>query len=431
MQPPPFSKYEDTLSFLFNQLPMYQKIGKVAYKKDLTNTLALSHEAGNPHDKIKTIHVAGTNGKGTVSHLIAFALQRQGYKVGLYTSPHYKDFRERIKINGKYVDKKYIVNFINKHSESIQKISPSFFELTVVMAFDYFHKENVDVAVIEVGLGGRLDSTNIINPLLSVITNISFDHTDMLGNTLELIAAEKAGIIKKNTPVIIGEYQKEIKSIFQKKAKEEKSNLYYSNDLIDLSLVKENNFINQYDINLKDHSFLFKTDLNSDFHFKNLITAFAAIKKLENFFYFDYNKIFKNFINFKDEIRYMGRWQVLQKKPLVILDSAHNEAGIKHAIEKLKKIKRNKLHIVLGVVRDKKLDDVMPILPKEAIYYFVNAKIPRALLAEELRQISLEYDLIGKSYKSVKIGYNAALKKANEKDIILIIGSIFVAAEVL
>lgn len=427
----PFTSYEDTLAFMFSQLPMYQKVGSTAFKKDLTNTIALSNVVGRPHEKIKTVHVAGTNGKGTVSHLLAFALMRQGYKVGLYTSPHYRDFRERIKINGIYIDKKYVVNFVNKYYEEIQKIKPSFFEMTVVLAYDYFSTQNVDIAIIEVGLGGRLDSTNIITPLLSVITNISFDHTDMLGNTLELIAAEKAGIIKHKVPVIIGEKQKETKKVFSTKAKATSSKIDFAEDIINLELSKKSKFLNLYHITTGDEMYSFKTDLISDYHFKNIITAFASLKKLESIFNIDYHKVFKNFIKFKEEVKYIGRWQIINQKPLVIIDSAHNEAGIKYAVEKIKNIRKRTLHIVFGVVKDKKLDSVLPFLPDKAVYYFVNARLPRALPAEELKNIAKQHDLIGKSYKSVKLGYNAALRNSEVNDVILVIGSIFIAAELI
>ena len=426
-----FTKYKDTLDFLFSQLPMYQRIGSAAYKKDLTNTLLLCHHLGNPQNKIKTIHVAGTNGKGTVSHLIAYALQKQGLKVGLYTSPHYKDFRERIKINGDFVPKKFVTQFVNDNIDKIQEIKPSFFEITAAMAFDYFHKSEVDVAVIEVGLGGRLDSTNVITPLLSVITNISFDHVDMLGDTLEKIAGEKAGIIKKNIPVIIGEKQKDIKHVFETKAKKEESKLSYASNKI--KILKDNNKNIQRQVTLRSgvNEINLKTTLVAPYHLKNFITAFGALRLLEKNFDINYKKIEKDFIHFSDVIKYWGRWQLVGKKPITILDSAHNEAGITQALMQLKSYDANKLHFVLGFVKDKDIDKILTLFPKDALYYFCKADIPRGLDASELQQKCEEKELLGKAYKSVSSAFNAAKMKAKAKDIIYVGGSIFVTAEVI
>lgn len=426
-----FTKYKDTLDFLFSQLPMYQRIGSAAYKKDLTNTLLLCHHLGNPQNKIKTIHVAGTNGKGTVSHLIAYALQKQGLKVGLYTSPHYKDFRERIKINGDFVSKKFVTQFVNDNVNKIREIKPSFFEITAAMAFDYFHKSEVDVAVIEVGLGGRLDSTNVITPLLSVITNISFDHVDMLGDTLEKIAGEKAGIIKKNIPVIIGEKQKDIKHVFEAKAKQEESKLSYASNKI--IILKDNNKNIQRKLTLRSgvNEINLKTTLVAPYHLKNFITAFAALRLLEKNFDINYKKIEKDFIHFSDVIKYWGRWQLVDKKPITILDSAHNEAGITQALVQLKSYGAHKLHFVLGFVKDKDIDKILTLFPKDALYYFCKANIPRGLDALELQQKCEEKELLGKAYKNVSSAFNVAKMKAKAKDVIYVGGSIFVTAEVM
>ena len=425
-------KYDEAIKFLFEQLPMYQNIGKSAYKKDLTNTLALCEAIGNPHLKIKTVHVAGTNGKGTVSHLIAFGLQRQGLKTGLYTSPHYKDFRERIKINGKLADKKFIARFVNDNLEVIERIKPSFFEITVAMAFDYFAKKEVDVAVIEVGLGGRLDSTNIITPLLSVITNISLDHTDMLGNTVQEIAGEKAGIIKPKVPVIIGERQSGISKIFEEKARSLGSKIYFAEKSTKLSVIKEGRYEKTIVLDLHpNNQYTIKTDLTAPYHEKNLITAFAAMKLLTTHFVIDFNKITKNFSSFAKEIHYVGRWQIAGKNPLIIFDSAHNEGGLKYAFQKIQGYGQNKLHIVIGMVKDKKVELVFPLFPKDAEYYFAKANIPRGMDALDLQKIAAEYDIHGNVYKNVKSAFTAAKKTASTKDIVLVTGSIFVVAEVL
>ena len=426
-----FSKYTDTLDFLFSQLPMYQRIGSAAYKKDLTNTLSLCSHLGNPQNKIKTIHVAGTNGKGTVSHLIAYALQQQGLKVGLYTSPHYKDFRERIKINGEFVPKKFVTNFVNRNIEIIQEVKPSFFEITAVMAFDYFYQSKVDVAVIEVGLGGRLDSTNVITPLLSVITNISFDHVDMLGDTLEKIATEKAGIIKPKVPVVIGEKQKGIKHIFESKAKSENSKLFYANDKVKVMEDHIKNLQRKLTIQSGKNTIDLKTSLISPYHLKNFVTALSALRLLEKDFSIDYKKIEKGFINFADKIKYWGRWQVINKKPIIILDSAHNEAGIKMAIGQFQNFDETKIHFVLGFVKDKDINNILSLFPKNSNYYFCKANIPRGLDQHELQLKCNEIGLIGKAYKSVSSAYNAAKVKAKPNEIIYIGGSIFVTAEVL
>lgn len=426
-----FTKYKETLDFLFSQLPMYQRIGSAAYKKDLTNTLLLCNHLHDPQNKIKTIHIAGTNGKGTVSHLIAYALQKQGLKVGLYTSPHYKDFRERIKINGEFIPKKAVTQFVNDNIDKIREIKPSFFEITAVMAFDYFHKSDVDVAIIEVGLGGRLDSTNVITPLLSVITNISFDHMDMLGDTLEKIAFEKAGIIKKNIPVVIGEKQKDIKHVFEAKAASENTKLSYAENKIKIISDSVSTIQRKIKLKIGNTDIFLKTTLTAPYHLKNLMTAFGALRALEKHFNINYKKIEKGFIQFSDKIKYWGRWQIVDTKPVIILDSAHNEAGIKQALNQLKSYQAHNIHFILGFVKDKDIDKILALFPKTAKYYFCKARIPRGLDANELQKKCTEKGLFGKAYKSVSSAFNAAKMKAKSKDVIYVGGSIFVTAEVL
>ncbi|MDG1527691.1 MAG: bifunctional folylpolyglutamate synthase/dihydrofolate synthase [Polaribacter sp.] len=400
--------YQETLDWMFSQLPMYQRQGKVAFKKDLTNILAFSKELDFPEKKFKTIHVGGTNGKGSTSHMIASILQEAGYKVGLYTSPHLKNFTERIRINGSEVSKGFVAGFIEKNKSFLEKQQLSFFEMTVGMAFDYFATQKVDIAIIEVGLGGRLDSTNIITPEVSVITNIGLDHTQFLGETLPEIAFEKAGIIKKNTTVVIGERQKEVESIFVEKAKELNSEIVFASDSI------QN----------------YKTDLLGDYQQKNLKTAILTIEKLKDFIV-DENQIEKGFLNVVENTNLKGRWQVLQESPKVICDTAHNTEGLTLTMKQLKKENYNNLHIVLGVVSDKKLDDVLGLFPKNARYYFCQPNIPRALNVDALEVKANAFKLKGKKYTSVNEAYKSAKENTDKNDIVYIGGSTFVVAEVL
>ncbi len=400
--------YQETLDWMFSQLPMYQRQGKVAFKKDLTNILAFSKELDFPEKKFKKIHVGGTNGKGSTSHMIASVLQEAGYKVGLYTSPHLKNFTERIRINGSEVSKGFVAGFIEKNKSFLEKQQLSFFEMTVGMAFDYFASQKVDIAIIEVGLGGRLDSTNIITPEVSVITNIGLDHTQFLGETLPEIAFEKAGIIKKNTTVVIGERQKEVESVFVEKAKELNSEIVFASDSI------QN----------------YKTDLLGDYQQKNLKTAILTIEKLKDFFV-DENQIEKGLLNVVKNTGLKGRWQVLQESPKVICDTAHNTEGLTLTMKQLKKENYNNLHIVLGVVSDKKLDDVLGLFPKNARYYFCQPNIPRALNVDALEVKANAFKLKGKKYTSVNEAYKSARENSDKKDIVYIGGSTFVVAEVL
>ena len=404
--------YTETLDWMFNRLPMYQNIGKSAYKEDLTNTILLTNYLGNPEKNLKCIHVAGTNGKGSTSHLLASILQEAGYKVGLYTSPHLKDYRERIKINNVEISEDFVVDFIQKHQLFFETNELSFFEMTVGLAFDYFEKSKVDIAIIEVGMGGRLDSTNVITPLISVITNIGLDHTHFLGNTLSLIANEKAGIIKPNIPVVIGEYNSETKPVFLAKANTEKSDIYFASDLI---------------------SEVYDCALLGDYQVSNIKTVIQTIKvlKQQNEFKVSEENIKNGLLNVIKNTNLQGRWQELQKNPLVICDTAHNEHGLKIVLNQIEKQNFKQLHFVFGVVNDKDLDKILPLFPKNAKYYFCKPNIPRGLEANILQEKCLEFGLIGILNNSVATAYKKALLEANTNDMIFIGGSTFVVAEIL
>lgn len=404
--------YQETVNWMFNQLPIYQLQGAVAYKKDLTNTILLANHLGNPEKNTFCIHIAGTNGKGSTSHLLASILQESGYKVGLYTSPHLKDFRERIKINGKEISEDFVCNFINEHKSFFENNELSFFEMTVGLAFDYFKTENVDIAIIEVGMGGRLDSTNIITPLISVITNIGLDHTSFLGTTLESIATEKAGIIKPNIPVVIGEYTSETMPVFLNKAIKNHSEIYFASD------------------NFKE---TFPSELKGDYQEQNKKTVLQTIKILnsQNKFKVSEEHIKKGFIHVVKNTGLYGRWQQINESPKVICDTAHNKHGLTIVLHQIQNEKFNALHIVLGLVNDKDLDEILPLFPKNAIYYFCKPTISRGLDANFLKQKAKEFSLIGEAYNSVSEAYIEALGVASKSDFIYIGGSTFVVAEVL
>ncbi|KAB1155496.1 bifunctional folylpolyglutamate synthase/dihydrofolate synthase [Flavobacterium luteum] len=404
--------YQETVQWMFNQLPVYQLQGAIAYKKDLTNTILLANHLGNPEAKIKCIHVAGTNGKGSTSHLLASILQEAGYKVGLYTSPHLKDFRERIKINGEEIDEDFVCNFINEHKSFFENNELSFFEMTVGLAFDYFKTKKVDIAVIEVGMGGRLDSTNIITPLISVITNIGLDHTQFLGTTLERIAFEKAGIIKPKIPVVIGEYTNETRTVFLNKAKASSSELFFASDIIEET---------------------FPSTLMGDYQEHNKKTVLQTIQILnsQNEFIITEEQIKNGLLNVIKNTGLFGRWQQINEFPKVICDTAHNKHGLTIVLHQIQKEFFDTLHIVLGVVNDKDLDDILPLFPKKAIYYFCKPDIPRGLDASFLQQKSIEFGLIGEVYNSVSEAYKKALKTAKKSDFIYVGGSTFVVAEIL
>lgn len=430
---PILNSYQDVLDYMFQKLPMYQREGASAYKKDLTNTLALCKMVGNPQEKLKCIHIAGTNGKGTTSHIIAAGLQAQGYKTGVYTSPHYKDFRERIKINGVYIDVKYLKWFINTYQAQIETIQPSFFEITVVLAFSWFAEQQVDYAIIETGLGGRLDSTNVITPLLSIITNISFDHQSMLGNTLQEIAAEKAGIIKHKVPIIIGETQEEVVPIFKAKSELMEAPIYFADQVLSATILDDkSNLTFQMFLNGQPWNDHLKTSLAGTFQSKNIVTGLFALQLLaESVVPIDMAKVWAFLSKMSTKTKYLGRWQTLNTKPLTITDSAHNEGGLRLVMEQLQKIPCKHKHIVLGFVNDKTLDNILTFFPKDGIYYWAKANVPRGLDAETLASKGKSFGLYGKSYTSVRKAYAAARKKANTEDLIYIGGSIFVVAEVI
>ena len=403
--------YEQTLSWLFNQLPMYQRQGKVAYKANLNNTILLDDHLGNPHERFPTIHVAGTNGKGSTCHMLASVLQEAGYKVGLYTSPHLKDFRERIKINGEMCTQKFVVDFVHKHKGFLEANQLSFFEMTVGMAFQYFAEQKVDIAVIETGLGGRLDSTNIIKPLVCAITNIDKDHTAVLGNTLVKIAGEKAGIIKENTPVVIGEKRSHLKSRFRESA-----------DKINAPVT----FVNHKKKALP-------TDLFGSYQKDNARVATAVIQELNkasDFTVSDEN-LKRGLKNVVKNARLRGRYDVLQLQPKVVCDTAHNVAGIKMVLAQVEKEDFETLHIVLGMVADKNIDAVLSLLPKYAIYHLCRPDIPRGLAVEVLQESVEKHALPFTSYSSVNEAYEGALKMAKSHDMVLATGSTFVVAEII
>ena len=405
--------YSETLSWLFQQLPMYQRIGDAAYKANLNNTIALCNLLENPQNQFPSIHVAGTNGKGSVSHILASILQEHGLKTGLYTSPHLKDFRERIRINGKMIPKRKVTGFINKYQEKFEQIQPSFFEMTVGMAFDYFRDEEVDIAVVEVGMGGRLDSTNILKPLISVITNISYDHTQYLGDTLEKIAAEKAGIIKPGIPVVIGETQSELEDLFREHARQIEAPIIFADQMPDAGCRMPDGF----EINYQK---------------KNIRTALAVIEIIRD----QVSGIADSFVqkgiaNVVRNTGLQGRWQILGENPLVICDTGHNEAGIQEVINQINQTPYQHLHMVFGMVNDKTASDILQLLPKEATYYFCKADIPRGLDASTLRDQANAVGLKGDSYLSVSDALNTAKSNASPDDMIFIGGSTFVVAEVM
>lgn len=403
--------YQETLTWMFSQLPMYQNQGKSAFKKDLSNSIKLSEHLGFPEKKFKSVHVAGTNGKGSTSHMIASILQEAGYKVGLYTSPHLKDFRERIKINGEPISENEVVDFIDENSSFFDENKLSFFEMTVGLAFQSFANHKVNIAIIEVGLGGRLDSTNIISPLVSVITNIGFDHMQMLGDTLPKIAFEKAGIIKKDTPVVIGEFQEEIHDVFYKKTIEKHSSLFLAEQ------------------NVKED---YESDLKGSYQSKNIKTSVQTINVLQELgFTISESQIKKGLLNVVKNTGLLGRWQVLNNIPLTVCDTAHNKEGLNYVMRQLLELPYNNLHIVFGVVNDKDLDGILLLFPENATYYFCKPNIPRGLDATILKDKSEKYNMSGEVYLSVNKALEEAQKNATDNDVIYIGGSTFVVAEIV
>ena len=434
--------YQQTIEYLYAQLPMFSRIGAAAYREDLHNTIALCDALDNPQTKFKSIHIAGTNGKGSTSHMLAAILQQAGYKTGLYTSPHLKDFRERIKINGAMINEEFVVDFVDRTKILSESIQPSFFELTVAMAFEYFHQQQVDIAVIETGLGGRLDSTNIITPILSIITNIGYDHMNILGDTLEKIAGEKAGIIKPGIPVVIGEYIHETKNIFEQKALACITSIHFAQEEYAVTgivatakqLRCEVTSINQ------PETANFSLDLNGLYQVKNLRTVLCAESILRKQGFLINNEAEKFALaNVKKLTGLQGRWDVISENPMVVLDVAHNEDGIRQVLMQAAEYLKtstvsgasNKLHFVIGMVKDKEVSKVLSMLPKEATYYFTNAHIPRALSANELQIKSAEYDLKGNCFDDVNAAIISAKQHANQNDMILVCGSIFLIGEVV
>jgi dihydrofolate synthase/folylpolyglutamate synthase len=426
--------YQETLDHLYAQLPMFTRIGAAAYKEDLHNTIELCNALGNPQQQFKTIHVAGTNGKGSTSHMLAAILQKAGYKTGLYTSPHIKDFGERIRINGQMINEQFVTDFVERTNTITKKIGPSFFELTVAMAFEYFAFEKVDIAIIETGLGGRLDSTNIINPILSVITNIGYDHMNLLGNTLTEIASQKAGIIKNNTPAIIGELLPETMRVFIKEANEKEAPLYFAQSrFITEYLEPTGNLLFCHVKDMKTNSFeKLRLDLNGIYQARNICTVLMAVELLrKQGFDLPENILHEALENVKKLTGLKGRWDIIQEHPTVILDVAHNTDGIKEILHQLQHSYANaSIHFVLGFVKDKDVTHVLGLFPTNAKYYFTNAHIPRALQFAELQQMAAEKGLRGEGYDNVNEAIRAATQDAGENDVIMVCGSFFIIGEI-
>ena len=421
--------YDETVTYLFNCAPPFQQVGGAAYKEGLSTTLELDNHLGNPHKKFRTIHVAGTNGKGSTSHTLAAILQESGYKVGLYTSPHLIDFRERIRVNGTPASKEYVTGFVEKHMAFFEPLSPSFFELTTAMAFNYFAEQEVDVAIIEVGLGGRLDCTNIITPELCIITNISLDHTQFLGTTLQEIASEKAGIIKSGIPVVIGETTPETKDVFTRKAKECNAPIIFAEE--EAYLTTATPFENGYEYVSKTFG-KFTGELGGDYQQKNTNTLLSAINILIHKGYAITNEsLRKGFTNICKLTGLMGRWQKIQESPFVVCDAGHNIGGIKYVTGQLARVKRKDLRIVFGMVNDKDITSVLKMMPKDAIYYFTQASIKRAMPAENLRSMAKEFGLEGNCYPTVEDALQMAINDSCTEDFIFVGGSCFIVADLL
>lgn len=423
-----FTTYQQALEYLYSNLPMFQRVGAVAYKKDLSNTIALCHALDNPQKSFQSIHIAGTNGKGSTSHMLASVLQSSGYKTGLYTSPHLKSFTERIKVDGQEIDKDFVLDFVNRIKHEIDMIQPSFFEITVAMAFEYFKQKKVDIAVIEVGLGGRLDSTNIITPIVSVITNIGNDHKDLLGDTLEKIASEKAGIIKPRVPVVISEYQSDLKHVFESKAQFEAAPIYFASQKYK---VKEGSKGLQVFAN--DHLYINELylPLKGNYQFKNLPGVLRTVDLLrEAGFTISEELLRKGLENTVKQTSLKGRWQKLNDQPLIICDTGHNEDGVRELIKQIHQQHYKKLHMIWGMVKDKDVTNILSQLPVEASYYFCQANIPRAMDAHTLLELSKAFNLKGEVIKSVNEAIQKAKTLASPDDFIFIGGSTFVVAEI-
>jgi dihydrofolate synthase/folylpolyglutamate synthase len=425
--------YQQTLDYLFAKLPMYSRIGGDAFKASLDNIIHLCHHLDNPQEKFKSIHIAGTNGKGSVSHTMAAVLQTAGYKTGLYTSPHLYDFRERIKINGEMVPETFVTRFTGNIQSIIEEISPSFFEITVAMALQFFAEENVDVAVIEVGLGGRLDSTNIITPVLSLITNISYDHTNMLGNTLEEIATEKGGIIKQNIPLIVGQKQPETEPVFKSMAQQKGAEILFAEEnfsVTDYKIGLEKISIKILDIE-EQRKQQYELDLPGIYQTKNIISVLQAINVLrKKGFTIIEEAVKKGLKNVKTLTGLYGRWEVIGHQPTIVLEVAHNEDGIRQMLEHLTHVPFNHLHLIMGMVKDKEISNILSLLPPDAAYYFTQAHIPRALAAALLQEEAKKFNLIGELFEDVNRAIQKAKSAAQQDDLIIVCGSIFLVAEV-
>lgn len=426
--------YQETLDYLYAKLPMFSRIGKAALKPDLTNTIKLCEALGNPHEQFKSIHIAGTNGKGSTSHMLAAIMQEAGHKTGLYTSPHLLDFRERIRIDGQMITKEWVVDFVEKNRSVIEEVEPSFFEITVAMAFTAFAEQKIDIAIIETGLGGRLDSTNIITPLLSVITNISYDHTDLLGSTLPEIAMEKAGIIKEKVPVVIGEQRPETERVFFEQSFHKQSTIYYADAVWDMVRVKQDTtyqYFKAVQRAMREMHDL-KTDLQGSYQQNNIKTVLTAIDVLAGSgFHIGFDVINRALARVKKLTGLKGRWDILQQSPLIIADVAHNPAGLTEVVKQWANIKAKNKHIILGFVKDKDVKQALAILPKEDVYHFCNAQMPRALPALELQLMANEEGLFGNYYPSVAEAVRNVKDTITADDAVLIIGSFFIVGEAM
>jgi dihydrofolate synthase / folylpolyglutamate synthase len=433
-EPEAILNYNQAIRFLYSQLPMFQRVGPKAFKTNLDNITELANSLGNPEKNIRSIHIAGTNGKGSVAHILASILQSAGLKTGLYTSPHYLDFRERIRINGIPVSREFVCDFVNRVQELTLRLKPSFFEISVAMAFDYFSREYTDMAVIETGLGGRLDSTNIIDPELSVITNIGLDHTQFLGDTLKLIAVEKAGIIKPGKRVVIGKIQAETSGVFEEIASGKNAPLLFAENQLKTTIERKS--IDSSRINVWGNGRLWLKDIEVNliggWQAENINTALAAVLQLrETGQSIEDHHISEGLRNVRKQTGFSGRMQVLQETPLVLVDSAHNAEGMELLKKELEAQDFNHLHVILGLVNDKQPTGLLSLLPENAAYYFSKAQIPRGMPAEELRKQALDFNLRGDTYKTIRSAFKAALNNADERDLILVCGSIFTVAEVL
>lgn len=422
--------YQETLNYLYNSTPVFEHVGAVAYKEGLQNTLALDKHFNHPHTNFKTIHIAGTNGKGSCSHSLASILQEAGYKVGLYTSPHLVDFRERIRVNGQCISKERVIKFVKDERKFFEPLHPSFFELTTALAFKYFDEQKVDIAIIEVGLGGRLDCTNIISPILSIITNISFDHTQFLGDTLAKIAGEKAGIIKKGVPVIIGEANEETRPVFQSKANEVNSDIVFAEDN---AIVTSSSPIvdggRRY--NLSNNSTLVG-ELSGDYQERNMNTILCACNILKQMNIIKNDDIIaKGLTNICKNTGLLGRWQTIQNNPTVVCDTGHNVGGWNYLATQIKRQQCNQLRIVFGMVDDKDINSVMFLLPKNAIYYWTQAETKRAIKAERVAEIAIKHDLRGEIFDNVEVAYTKALQDSNKDDFVFVGGSSYIVADLL